>query len=278
MNSFLNFQNQLEEQFLNASQAENFVELCVEHIDFFREHIQPRFNYADFSQRTTRATNPLKHIDDLMSYMAMYGIAHYQRLRELFDGYTLPSMQNTKKLYIVDYVCGQGIASLAYLDHCLEMGLDLQQPIHIILVEPSTLALKRAVYWINKKAKQHQLNIQITAHNCHFDDLDTCFLANELDSHCIHLLSNILDMYHTGSYSLQNLTKHMRNSGMSQQVFAVSPEFQSGTIGFQCFHALLQPRELHEHTCKNIEIVEYHVNLSRLQKRVSKARFYAATL
>ena len=150
MNAFLDYQNQLEEQFLNTIQSSNFEEICQDNIHFFQKHIRANFNYSHFSHRTARAKNPLQQFEDLISYIALYGLAHYQRFSALLDHIPVFTNQPMTKACIVDYGCGQGIATIAFIDHLIKTNSAIQD-LKIVLIEPSAYALKRAIRWIEKK-------------------------------------------------------------------------------------------------------------------------------
>ena len=75
--------------------------------------------------------------------MALYGLAHYQRMRTVIDHVqVLPHFDISQPIEtcIVDYGCGQGIASLAFMDHLIESGFQIKC-LKVILIEPSAHAL-----------------------------------------------------------------------------------------------------------------------------------------
>ena len=278
MNAFLKYQSQLNEQFINHVDSSSFENLCHSHIQFFQHYISPNFSYADFSNRTQRAKNPLKLFEDLISYMALYGLAHYQRMRAIFAH--MQAESNSKftqpiKATIVDYGCGQGIATLAFIDHLLESGHTIEE-LDIILIEPSTMALQRAIYWIDAKAKAEKIKINYSFHACNFDELADDFLASAHHQPYIHLFSNILDIYSTGSYSLDHLSQKIKSQTGQHFVFAASPNFNSGNIGFDTLHQYLQPQRTFLNTQGNVQIKEFNFKAQTLLSRQSGVRAYAA--
>ena len=179
MNAFLKYQSQLNEQFINTVDTSSFENLCDSHIQFFKNYILPNFSYSEFSNRTQRAKNPLKFFEDLISYMALYGLGHYQRMRAIFDHVQAQSsfqLAQPVKATIVDYGCGQGIATLAFLDHLIESEHHIKE-LNVILIEPSTMALERAIYWINSKAQKNKIKINCCRHAYTFHDLNDDFLS-----------------------------------------------------------------------------------------------------
>lgn len=281
MNAIINFQNQLEEQFLNTVDASNFSRLYMSHVDFFKENLLAGFQYYKFSERTARAQNPLQSFDDLTSYMAFYGLAHYQRMRHLLNmtqQQSQFSLDNPVKANIVDYGCGQGIATLAFIDHLLESKHHIAE-LDITLIEPSPIALRRAIYWIEKKAKAEDIKINITAHACTFDELAPDFLAKNAQGYpYIHFFSNILDMYHQGKVSLYALSQQIKQRVGQHFVFATSPDFYSGNIGFDKLHQLLMPRKTYVNHVEDIKIDEFRSYYQNPQTRLVSMRAYAIKL
>lgn len=78
--------------------------------------------------------------DALACYLAAYGRMHavkmYQVLRRCALNDLVPGFE------VVDWGCGQGLASLCLIDHLRELGSPL--PVRIVLVDASAAALNRA--------------------------------------------------------------------------------------------------------------------------------------
>lgn len=281
MNAFLQYQDKLEEHFLNSTNSSNFDEICQHNIEFFKHYIQPSFNYSEFCNRTARAKNPLQLFDDLISYMALYGLAHYQRMRTVIDHVqVLPHFDISQPIEtcIVDYGCGQGIASLAFMDHLIESGFQIKC-LKVILIEPSAHALKRAIYWIEKKAKVAEINVEVTAYAGTFDELEPDYLASNINKYpCFHLFSNILDMYSTGQFSLSMLSQKIRMQPNENYIFAVSPDFYSGNHGFNALHQLISPSTIYLNQTGIIEVKEYRYTSQMMCMRKAPVRVFAAKL
>ncbi|MBP7533168.1 MAG: hypothetical protein KA783_01885 [Chitinophagales bacterium] len=133
----------------------------------------------------------------LFAYMNSYGNMHYQKLIEAFK--TLPKSFFYQESNIIDWGCGQAMASMTYFDFQNQNAIK-QVIKSITLVEPSEIALKRASLHIKK------FNQAIEIHTVN-KDLDALvnkdFIKNEIHTH-IHLFSNILDI---DEFSLTNLLK-----------------------------------------------------------------------
>ena len=283
MNALLKFQAQQEDQFLQSILAHDFEQLCAEHVDFFQNNLQSQFDYHQFSKKTARAKNPLHHSDDLISYMALYGWGHYLRMQAVFAHsfqYSTFEKHIPIQACIVDYGCGQGIATLAWIEYVLDQGYSIDR-LDVILVEPSAAALARASHWITQKAQHHDIKLNIIHHACTLDELEPDFMAaniNQLPS--IHLLSNVLDMYLSVQFSMSHLCHEMKQYARHSKhyVYAVSPDFITGNKGFDTFHQLLSPQQLYLNHHGTVRITEYNLNSRGIQERPAPIRAYAACI
>lgn len=125
--------------------------------------------------------------NQLYAYMNSYGNMHYEKLNEAFK--TLPKAFFEKEANIIDWGCGQAMASMAYFDFLNQIGTE-QEIKNLTLIEPSEIALKRASLHIRNFSPAtdiHTIN----------KDLDALankdFIKNKTHTH-IHLFSNILDI------------------------------------------------------------------------------------
>lgn len=281
MNALLKFQAQQEDQFLNTIWSTNFEEIFQANVDFFQQHLQSRFHYSTFTHRTARAKNPLHQFDDLITYMALYGYAHYQRIRTVIDEATpvaqFKANQNAD-VCVIDYGCGQGIATLAFMDHLIESKNQVKQ-LKVILIEPSAAALNRAIHWIQQKAKQADIKLELISYCCTFDELDENVLAQHARSAlCFHLLSNILDMYSSAAFSLSHLVQMMKQPSFASMVIAVSPDFATGNKGFDKLDQSLRPRQVIFNLRSTIQVSEYRYNTQMMSRRAAPVRVYVAKI
>lgn len=283
MNALLKFQAQQEDHFLELFNAHDFEQLCAEHVAFFQNNLETQFNYNQFRQKTARAKNPLHNFDDLVSYMALYGWGHYLRIQTVFAHsfqYSIFKKHIPIQACIVDYGCGQGIATLAWIEYVLDQGFSIDR-LDVILVEPSAVALSRASHWITQKARHHDIELNIIHHACTLDELEPNFMAanvNQLPS--IHLLSNVLDMYLNVQFSMSHLCHQMKKYAHNSKhyVYAVSPDFVTGNKGFDRFHQLLSPQHLYLNQHGKVRITEYNLNSRCIEERLAPIRAYAACI
>lgn len=125
--------------------------------------------------------------NQLYAYMNSYGNMHYEKLIEAFK--TLPKAFFDEETNIIDWGCGQAMASMAYFDFLNQIGTE-QEIKNLTLIEPSEIALKRASLHIRNFSPAtdiHTINKDLDAL------VNEDFIKNKTNTH-IHLFSNILDI------------------------------------------------------------------------------------
>ena len=160
-----------------------FVEIRAISIDFYNSFPDRDSIYRSL-QRGVKILNDIK---ELYAYMVSYGLMHYEKIFSCIQ--YLPIELFNKEIRIIDWGCGQGLASMA----CVEF-LSKNKIKHKIksftLIEPSKVSLERAslhVSYYNSQAK-------IITINKEFDDLKTTDLYSKAKIPVIHLFSNVLDI------------------------------------------------------------------------------------
>lgn len=88
---------------------------------------------------------------------------------------------------IIDYGCGQALASIVTLNYLQSIGLNKEYIGKTTLIEPSKIALNRAKTFIGSAPSIKALNKEL-------DELTPTDLATDKDAIKLHLFSNILDM------------------------------------------------------------------------------------
>ena len=138
------------------------------------------------------STNEHLHI-----YMYCFGLMHEAKLNKAF--LEIPKrFFKPSEIEIVDYACGQGIASLCFANF-LENSVHETRIKNITLIEPSTVALSRAALICHKVCPEAIIETIASE----FDDLeDDQISTTEVPR--VHLLSNILDMT---CYDLNHLAR-----------------------------------------------------------------------
>lgn len=151
----------------------------------------------------------------LQMYIYSFGKMHNAKLQYAFE-HLQENVVKYKEVEIVDYGCGQGMATICYHDFLLEHNLD-QTIKKIILIEPSMMALSRAELLCSRFFP----DAEIVAINKQFDELEKTDLILSLKRPTLHLLSNILDVE---SYDLSNFSQLVKEQSIGDNEYVlVSP-------------------------------------------------------
>lgn len=154
----------------------------------------------------------------LQMYFYSYGQMHAEKLTYAFTQLS-PYIKSAKKIDIVDYGCGQGLATMCYHDFIRKCNLQ-QQVRSITLIEPSALALSRAELLCGcffPKAT-------ITAIQKGFDELLEDEIRIDVDCPTLHLFSNILDVE---SYDIAPLADKIKTSCQGDNEFVIVSPIQN---------------------------------------------------
>lgn len=151
----------------------------------------------------------------LQMYIFAFGKMHNAKLLYAFE-HMQKNAVKYNEIEIVDYGCGQGLATICYHDYILEHNKE-QKIKRIILIEPSSMALSRAELLCSR----FYPDAEIIAVNKQFDDLTKEDLNVSSEIPTIHLLSNILDV---DSYDLQHFSQIVKEQSVGDNEYIlVSP-------------------------------------------------------
>lgn len=196
--------------------------ICFDHI---RRNALQRISHLNDTQRNQvykdleRGTRLLESDEELCMYLYSFGNMHQAKIRKACECLPLEQICSSQ-FHIVDWGCGQGLASICLLDILRSKGHEYIDPT-ITLVEPSTAALQRAQ--VHLAAYVGDGNIRCVSK--YLDDVET----NEITSSTkttIHFFSNILDIK---SINLKLLASKIGSSEMSgvHYVCCVGPLFSN---------------------------------------------------
>ncbi len=126
-------------------------------------------------------------------YVAFYGGHHFHKLYAAFAS-TNFHYTDGKKLEIIDWGCGQALATCVLIDYFIESKLK-PEVVSITLVEPSLTALERG-YNLACQMLQSEAYATPTIRRIskYIDDLQPSDLISDMDSIKVHLFSNIIDV------------------------------------------------------------------------------------
>ncbi|MCF0158761.1 MAG: AAA family ATPase [Veillonella sp.] len=205
-------------------------------------------------------TSLLSTDEQLCRYMLAYGDMHEVKCRASFQNFPFDKL--ISNIEIVDWGCGQGLATCVTLDILKEHGIS-DQIKKITLIEPSVAALARAKanvsHMIGGTAAIHTINKYLPGYT---DELDYVISYHPEMPHVIHLFSNILDI---PSVNIEKLSQMLVETGRSNFVLCMGPlnpnewrlktfaeyfkgaklfsDISSSTYGFT-------PRTLHSFSCR----------------------------
>jgi len=135
-----------------------------------------------------RGVKILDEDEELYQYIKSFGKMHKVKLYSSFD--KVISKFNHKTINVLDWGCGQALATSLLIDYIKEKDLNIDIS-NIILIEPSSLALSRGLLHIDVLKSN---DIDIKAINKDIDSLEIKDLIIDNSNITLHLFSNILDV------------------------------------------------------------------------------------
>ena len=164
-----------------------------------------------------RGEKQLETEPELMYYLHAFGKMHKAKLNYAFEH--LPeTFFEIPELNIIDYGCGQAVATMCYADFLRKQGYE-QKIRRVTLIEPSEAALKRAALHVSVFFP----DAEIVTINKEFDDLETKDIVCDEDVPTLHLLSNVLDLECFSLIAFNKLVK--KRIGPSNLFVCVGPYF-----------------------------------------------------
>jgi len=210
----------------------------------------------------------------LDAYLASYTDWHKGKLEKAFEllDDTLPP-----KINIIDWGCGQGLATIFMLDFIRENKIQCFID-EVILIEPSKVALKRAEYLINRADS----DISLRTINKTIDDVSANDILFESQHHVFQLFSNILDIK---GINLKHLSQIVYTNNTSHNtLICVSPFYYEGNCRlrrfFNYFKQPLTFDESREQSDKDACGYTYNIRVAKLeandQGQIVNYEFYPA--
>lgn len=125
----------------------------------------------------------------MCQYIYSYGNMHEAKIKAALSSIQNPKDVFSNKTTIVDWGCGQGLATVCYFDFINNLGIPNNTQ-KVILIEPSFLALDRAKININLYLKNKS---RIHLINKFLDEVEKEDIETD-DTITLHFFSNILDV------------------------------------------------------------------------------------
>lgn len=154
--------------------------------------------YKSLDHGTAILTNE----EQCCAYIAAYGSMHQGKINEVLEKIAINDFKSTD-IQIVDWGCGQGLATVCLFDFFKLRGISLDSVKKVILIEPSELALERAKIHVNAYLGQDE---RIVTENKLLDEVSERDIVSN-QSLTIHLFSNILDIPSIDLRQLSNTIK-----------------------------------------------------------------------
>ncbi len=194
-------------------------------------------NCANGSSITNRGVKILESEEELFIYLKSFGNMHKAKVMSAFEK---PFPQDfPSKMNVVDWGCGQGLASMLFLE---KFGSEMVN--QITLVEPSEVAIKRAALHCKKYAPRTPVKTICKKLN----DLTVDDFSLSPMNLTVHLFSNILDI---DDYSSSHLIEIIESIQRGKNFYVcVSPHIDDIKTGkletfkryfesnYQSFHLL----------------------------------------
>ena len=151
----------------------------------------------------------------LQMYFYAFGEMHAAKLNYAFE-HLQQYIKEAKEVELIDYGCGQGMASICYHDFIKNVNPS-QEISRVTLIEPSEMALSRA----SLLCSHFYPNAEIVTVNKDFENLSEKDIELSSSIPTIHLFSNILDVE---SYEIKKFAQLVKtiSSGDNEYVI-VSP-------------------------------------------------------
>lgn len=151
-----------------------------------KEYLNNPWHYPGLDRGRALLETP----EQLAAYMSAYGRMHREKIRISLDAIKRKEDNLNADISIIDWGCGQGIASMCCIDWLKENKYNFCIA-KVILVEPAEQTIKRAARHLSAFLKEDN---KIATHCSYFQNLSNEDIATN-SSVTIHFLSNIIDIF-----------------------------------------------------------------------------------
>ena len=233
-----------------------------------------------YTEARARGANPIDEELGIACYLAAYGRLHKGKLHLAFDNMRLRDLC-PDRINIVDWGCGQGLASLVFIDYLADHGIKCSID-SITLIEPSPLAISFAELYLSQRTKGSETTINKI--NKSFDALQEEDFQQINSNPTFHIYSNILDVYGINMKQLTSWFKLFKST--DNYIVCASPKYYSGDTRIRTFFSYLNDVRMlwsAEESNKedNIWDVNFTFNikiaklLAEAATRIKELKFYA---
>lgn len=172
----------------------------------------------ELKESLNHGKNILKTEEQLAAYLSWYGEMH--KVKCNIAAQNFPYHNLGMRIHIVDWGCGQAIASLCFLESLEQRDL-LSYVRKVTLIEPSKIALNRAKKNIEQALNGHAVEIVCLNQKMPSNGPDNGEFGLSLnETTTVHLFSNILDLV---DISLRKTAEVIENGKGTQYVLCMGP-------------------------------------------------------
>ena len=181
-----------------------------------------------------RGVSLLGDHEQLCQYLYSFGNMHEAKIHAALS-HLQPEKYHGKTLQIIDWGCGQGLASICFLDYLREnsINVDLKR---ILLIEPSQVALNRAELHLSSYVEI----AKIATLNKYVNDITAENIVSDVDI-TIHFFSNILDV---DSVNIKQLAKTLADAICAEHYFVCVGPLNANNQRIDAFYNWFQNPEL----------------------------------
>lgn len=237
----------------------------IHHINFDKilAYCKANKTKCDLERDLGRGKKILQDSNELICYLGIYGLMHQIKLNASFKVLCNVVNLNDKNINIIDYGCGQALASCVLLDFINNHNLNAKIN-HIILIEPSSVALSRGILHLNLLGISEN---QIIAFNKSLDDIKIRDLALMGQNITLHIFSNVLDL--TNFRLDRAFYDKISSANKGQNIFiCVSPPYNNTQVRLDLFYQHFKENynaELISHNKNDIFDSKYHRAIKRYE-------------
>lgn len=188
----------------------------------------------DLYDSLNRGVNLLKSHKQLCQYLYSFGNMHEAKIHEALSHLQSEKYQG-KTLQIIDWGCGQGLASMCFLDYLRENSIDADIE-RILLIEPSQIALDRAKLHLSAYIE----TAKVAALNKYVNEITAENIVSDVDV-TIHFFSNILDV---DSVNVKQLAQTLADAICAEHYFVCVGPLNANNQRIDAFYNWFQNPEL----------------------------------
>lgn len=194
-----------------------------------------------------RGVSLLDTHEQLCQYLYSFGNMHEAKILTALS-HLQPKKCHGKTLQIIDWGCGQGLASICFLDCLRESSIDADVE-RILLIEPSQIALNRAELHLSSYVETSKI---ATLNKC-VNEITAENIVSDVDI-TIHFFSNILDI---DSVNIKQLAQTLADAIRAEHYFVCVGPLNVNNQRIDAFYNWFQKPELIWTASHNKENHEY---------------------